>query len=321
MALFYPNTAVHNQDRFTNALSSKSVRPMRTHIAYRTSGDRSGRSWQTALVENIEDVMAGLYAEPNELFVERRNKLVRKIRSAGNRELAAEVKALRKPSAAAGELNRIVRDNPSGTAALLKAVEAIQEGQSALLAGTLVDFASLQATYRAMVEKLSSTASEAYRFEVKSAIEAAALDTDGQHRLREGTFVTAPAATGAFGFPTDFALPAASPEPSPGKTKTPKAPKASATPTVDPAVERERALRQEIIEAETHVADTEEAVTHASVQVKDLEAGIAELETKLSALQAEQRAARRRLVDAVKSASRAEAALVRLRKSAIRLLG
>ncbi len=265
--------------------------------------------------------MVVLYAEPNESFVKRRNDLVKEMRGDGNRKLAAEVKALRKPSAAAQELNRIARNNPSGVAAVLEAVEALQEGQFALVAGKLVDFASLQATYRTLVESLSSTASDAYRFEVRSAIEAAALDTDGQHRLRNGTFVSAPAATGAFGFPTDFVVPAKNPEPSPGKTKKPKAPNASATPEVDPAVERERSHRQKIIEAETHVAATKEALTQANVKVNDLEAEIADLETKLSALRAEQRAARRRLADAVKSASRAEAAFVRLRKSAIRLVG
>ncbi|NNF56332.1 MAG: hypothetical protein HKN03_18040 [Acidimicrobiales bacterium] len=266
-------------------------------------------------MENIDDVMAVLYAEPNESFVERRNELVKEIRSAGNRELAAEVKALRKPSAAARELNRIARTDPSGVTALLESVEALREGQAALVTGQPVDFPSLQATYRALVDALSSTAAEPYRFEVKSAIEAAALDTDGQHRLRKGTFVTAPASTGAFGFPTDFVIPAPGPELSPSKTKMRKTPEATATPTIDAAVERERAIRQEIVEAENHVTATEEAVSQANVEVNNLEAAIVDLETKLSALRAEQRAARRRLGDAVKSASRAESGLVRLRRA------
>lgn len=266
--------------------------------------------------------MANLYAEPNESFVERRNELVKEIRGDGDRVLAAQVKALRKPSAVAGELNRIVRDNPSGVSDLITAVDALQEGQAALVARKSVDFASLQSNYRALVQALSSSAPEAYRYEVKAAIEAAALDSDGRRRLSTGTFVTVPSATGGFGFPTDFVVPASSPKTSGRKAKKAeeaqkaKPSKKSKTPATDKAtLERERFRRRATIAAEANVASTEKAVTQANVRVKEVESEIAVLETKISELRVEHHEARENLELAVEAARQATADLAELGES------
>ena len=57
---------------------------------------------------NVEEITDRLYALPLEEFTAARNQAERELRQAGEREQADQVKALRKPSAAAGA------DRPAG---------------------------------------------------------------------------------------------------------------------------------------------------------------------------------------------------------------
>src|SRR3954454_13095717 len=68
-----------------------------------------------------DDRISDLYALPLERFTPERNALAAELRSEGDAEGAAAVKALRKPSAAAWAVNQLVRAEPDLVEALLGA--------------------------------------------------------------------------------------------------------------------------------------------------------------------------------------------------------
>jgi hypothetical protein len=70
----------------------------------------------------------GLFGLPLEEFTDARDALARDLRSAGRKEEAAEVAALRKPVLPAWVVNRLVREQPKATKALLGAAATIRSG-------------------------------------------------------------------------------------------------------------------------------------------------------------------------------------------------
>lgn len=175
----------------------------------------------------IEDARGVLYGEDAGSFVAARNAMVKLVRDEGNRELAAEIKALRKPSVVAAELNRVVRIDEPGVATLLAAVEALREGQTEMLSGGEVDVAGLQQAYRHAVQLVAQGAAS-HRVEIRAALEAAAVDADSHDALVTGTFVTVPTSSGGFGLVAGglATLPAVPTKPASAKKRKAAAPKA-----------------------------------------------------------------------------------------------
>jgi hypothetical protein len=125
----------------------------------------------------------------------------KELRTAGERELAGRIKALRKPSVIAASLNAIVRANPVAVEELLAAVADLREAQEQLASDRKPDFARLQGEYRRYIQVLADLADESRRIETQAALEAAAIDTSLHDLLRTGTFADAPKPTGSFGVP------------------------------------------------------------------------------------------------------------------------
>ena len=76
-----------------------------------------------------------LYGLPLDRFVPERAAFARQLRSAGDREGAAEVAALRKPSVAAWAVNQLVRTQPRAIKELYAAGDALTKTQEQLMAG------------------------------------------------------------------------------------------------------------------------------------------------------------------------------------------
>jgi len=72
-------------------------------------------------VSSLAEAKVRLYGEPADVFVAERNTLVKEVRTNGDRDLANEIKTLRKPSAVAAEVNAVVRADPDGVALILQA--------------------------------------------------------------------------------------------------------------------------------------------------------------------------------------------------------
>lgn len=75
-----------------------------------------------------------LYGLPLEQFISQRNALARELRRAGERDQAAAVSKLRKPSVAAWAVNQLVRTQQRDVADLFEAGDALQQAQEEVLA-------------------------------------------------------------------------------------------------------------------------------------------------------------------------------------------
>ncbi len=140
-----------------------------------------------------------LYGLPLERFVPERSALAKALRSAGERERAAEVAAKRKPSLAAWAVNQLVRTQGRTIADLFEAGDQLQRAQAELLAGradghTLREAADRQ---RALVDQLTRRAqgllsseghalSAAMLERVRATLAAAALEPDARALVTEG---------------------------------------------------------------------------------------------------------------------------------------
>ncbi len=84
---------------------------------------------------DLEQQLDRLYGLPAEEFTAARNKLARRLKKDGEAEAAAEVQALRKPSAAAAVLNELARAEPKLVEGLLAAAADLRAAQEQALAG------------------------------------------------------------------------------------------------------------------------------------------------------------------------------------------
>ena len=76
-----------------------------------------------------------LYGLPLDEFVPQRDAVAKKLRADGERDAAAVVKALRKPTAGAWALNQAVRRRSAETQELLGAGERLRAAHAGLLSG------------------------------------------------------------------------------------------------------------------------------------------------------------------------------------------
>ncbi|MDQ6806108.1 MAG: hypothetical protein M3065_14375, partial [Actinomycetota bacterium] len=90
-----------------------------------------------------------LYGLSLDRFVPERGALAKALRGEGDKEEAARVAALRKPSVAAWTVNQLMRTQRAGVAALFDAGDELQRAQSDLLAGRGDAGALREATRRA----------------------------------------------------------------------------------------------------------------------------------------------------------------------------
>jgi hypothetical protein len=150
-----------------------------------------------AQVAEIDD----LYALPLAEFTPARNALVKRLRSEGEREGAAEAGALRKPTVAAWAVNQLARRERKRIEALLGIGEELREAQRALVAGGdsggLLSLSERERELvRELVEKTAAIlresggrASEATLGEVAETLHAAALDEEVAAAVASGRLV------------------------------------------------------------------------------------------------------------------------------------
>jgi hypothetical protein len=139
-----------------------------------------------------------LYGLPLAQFTAARDDVVRRLRREGDREAAAELKQIRKPSVAAWALNQVQRDDPRGVERLIMAGEGLREAQASLLAGgdrELLREAIAQE--RELVQELAGhakrhlvgagqSASAAVQAKLWSTLHAVAADSEARELLRTG---------------------------------------------------------------------------------------------------------------------------------------
>jgi hypothetical protein len=143
-----------------------------------------------------------LYGLPLERFIAERGELAKQLKAAGDRDRAAEVAALRKPSVAAWAVNQLVRTQPKATAGLFKAGDALRKAQDKVLAGRggardlragvereREAVSGLLEQARGLLSTEGHELSQTVLDRVSDTLHAAALDDDARAQVRDGTLV------------------------------------------------------------------------------------------------------------------------------------
>jgi hypothetical protein len=137
---------------------------------------------------SVDEITDRLYALPPEEFTQARNQAERELRKAGEPEQADRVKALRKPTAAAGAANRLVREHRPQVDAFLAAAATLRDAQFAGRG----DLAAASSAQREALEKLVGLGGES----VRATLQAAAVDDNTARDLLAGRLVREPEPAG-----------------------------------------------------------------------------------------------------------------------------
>ena len=213
-----------------------------------------------------------LYGLPLDEFVPQRDAAAKRLRADGERDAAAAVKALRKPTAGAWALNQAVRRRGAETQALLGAGERLRAAHAGLLAGgdrnelraAMDEQRRLAGVLSDCAEAIASETGKsgpALRERVRSTLHAAAVDDEVREQLENGRLVREQEAVG-MGGPFDDAA-AAAPRAGEGAATRRRAPR-EREPSRDrgPSAE-ERKRSADRAEAERLLAEAQAALENA----------------------------------------------------------
>jgi hypothetical protein len=199
-----------------------------------------------------------LYGLPLDRFIPERGALAKSLRAGGERDEAAEVAKLRKPSVAAWAVNQLVRTQGAEVKALFKAGDQLQRAQADLLAGK-GDAARLRTATereREPVDELTAAArgllsSEGHELtpatleRVSDTLHAAALDEGARGEVQDGCLVRELRHVGLGAFGELAATPAPRRRESKGRAAESKATDKAAEKAAQKAeAERSRALER-----------------------------------------------------------------------------
>jgi hypothetical protein len=157
-------------------------------------------------VENLEKELDRLYGLEPEAFIGERDRLVRELRAAGERETAEQVKQLRKPTVAAWTINQLTRQDRRDVDLLLDAGHRLREAHERVLAGE--DPGRLTEAQRAQRDALAALhkaargilartgRGEAALTQITATLQAAAVSAEGRELLARGRLTGELEATG-----------------------------------------------------------------------------------------------------------------------------
>jgi hypothetical protein len=156
------------------------------------------------------ETASDLYGVEPAGFIAARAALVKRLKAAGEKEAAADVGALRKPSAGAWALNQVARTDPSLVEAALEAGASLRAATDAAVGGDASQLRAATAADRAATEALVDAAAEqlgskgpAAKHSLAATVRAAVLDDDVAVELRAGTLTVEHDGSG-FGFGSGF---------------------------------------------------------------------------------------------------------------------
>jgi hypothetical protein len=266
-----------------------------------------------------------LYALPPDEFTAARNALAKELKAAGEKDAAAEVSRLRRPSVGAWALNQVARQHLDLIEAALDAGAELRAASEAAAAGDAGDAAGLReatATERAAGQAVVKAArphlgarADALAPALLSTLRVAALDETIADELRRGT-LAAEHETAGFGFGVDGGDTVVAPRRTTGRAKAKTAagkggarakPDLRVVPDPDPTVAAEaKAARAELrAAAQQRTKERAAAEKHAARLEREAE----RLAKEASVAEAAGAEARRVADDAMARAAQARRAL------------
>src|SRR3954453_12284779 len=145
-----------------------------------------------------DERVARLYGLPLDRFTAERNALAAELSSEGERDAAAAVKALRKPSAAAWAVNQLVRAEPDLVEALLGAGGELRQahrqaasgrGAAQLRAAAEAERAAVEGLMAHAASVLGRVAPAGLAESMRNTLHAASSDDEARERVATGTLV------------------------------------------------------------------------------------------------------------------------------------
>jgi hypothetical protein len=144
--------------------------------------------WVKINAVSVDEIADRLYALPPEEFTQARNEAERELRKAGERAQADQVKALRRPSAAAAAANHLVHAHRARVETFLRAAATLRDAQFAGKG----DLAAAAQAEREELEQLVRLGGEA----VRPTLHAAAVDDNTARELLQARLVREPEPAG-----------------------------------------------------------------------------------------------------------------------------
>ncbi|MFG2487594.1 hypothetical protein ACGFSI_33170 [Streptomyces virginiae] len=278
---------------------------------------------------DVESVAVELYERVPSEFTAARDEYVAGARKAGDRELAAAIAALRRPTVAAWTAGLLARRRPEEAHGLVQLGEALRAAHRTLDAGQLrklshdqhVVIGDLARTARTLAAEAGQAVSEPVLHEVEQILHAVLADADVAAQWAEGRLVKAPDAVSGFtGLePEPGAAPPRRKQPGPAGSRSEKAPPAAPEPTPDVDADAARArhgrveaARRALAEAQgeaerleqEHVA-AQEPADRAGAAVEEAEEDVRAARERLEAARAASAEAATALRDAGRAAAKA----------------
>lgn len=268
-----------------------------------------------------------LYGLPLEEFTPARDAAAKQIRKAGDRETAAIVAKLPKPTPAAWAANQVAREQPELVEALLDAGANLREAQEAALEGgggrglreaTQAERKAVDAVVSAATDLRPGgrPLSGAMADRLRATLHAAAGDESIRDALAEGRLSSEAQAGGAWPFalePTAEPTPEAKPKAKP-KAKAKKKPAAKRT-KEEQAAEREAKAREAAEQAERERAERE-ARKALEKELRDARSSLRVRERVLAGAEEDANEAAGRITEAQEALEAAQQALEDARSEA-----
>lgn len=243
------------------------------------------------VVTTLLSIADELYALPLAEFTAARDARVKQ-EKAGDKELSAAVKALKKPSTAAWAVNQLVRHETEQVDQVLAVGEALREAQRSLDGAELRALtrqrrqltAAVTGQARAVCTRLGTRLTDAVTDQVEATLTAAMVDAEAARAVRSGLLIAALSSTGmeavdpapALAVPQALGFEAAAVEPTP--------PTLHVVPDPEPDETAVRAAQERVAETESAHQQAAAAATEAHTAVSELEARSLQLQGRLDEL-------------------------------------
>jgi uncharacterized protein YhaN len=241
-----------------------------------------------------------LYGLPLESFTRERNRVAAELRQRGEKEAAAAVAALAKPTLAAWAVNQLARNDAREVDLLLDASHRLIETQGGrqsrdeLASAQQRQRLALENLVRAARRVLGARATEPTLRKVAETLRSASITPDGRELLARGRLTDALSSTG---WDVVVAKAAATPAAPKGTKKGSAAPPAAARARVAKAREELRLAREAHAEAGRRLREAEVERDRVRTQLRQAERKLDQLERALAAADEALNAAKSRLDD------------------------
>lgn len=276
----------------------------------------------------LDDAAAELYGLRPDEFTAARNERAKAV-AADDRELAARIRELRRPSPAAWLVNQLVRHRPDEVEAILDLGAEAREAQGRFGAAELAELgrqrrrlvSALAREAGALAEELDAPVRTPVLDEVAQTLQAAMSDAAAADAVRTGQLVRALEAVGVEVDLSDAVAGGPAPRTEPDRSSRDARADADAGTADRPSAAAKKRAAAARARAERAVTDAEERVSEASAALESLEARLDEAERmhrELATRRDDLEAQLREVETGISEADRASRSLSRERDRAAR---